>query len=526
MSGYQGPQNLDGEYGSSIFSDEEALMSVRTISRRSFFQKAVSTTFLAASPDYQSLHQEVKAADDSLSRKDLTQSQLFLDDTWIAESLRLERVWEDAEVFPEPVLIPDRPWEGWQVVMFGSVFRLQDQWRMYYMTYNLPKPSNFCLAFSDDGLHWKKPELGLVNYEGSKANNILWTPPEGENHDGQTVCYDAPDSKFPFKLMYYSFGGKRPAGEYVAFSRDGINWQHQSQPVLSNTGDRTNVMSTRDHRGKYVAYLRHKDMMKLYRARTVWRSESEDFVQWTDPQLILKPDLLDDPNTELYGMAAFPYSDLYLGMLERWYGNPDVIEIQLAWSHDGLLWDRPQCRKAFIGNTLPWSKSWISCANTAPVLEHNQLWFYFGGRSGAHHQEYAQSYGAIGLASISVDRFAAIRGDFKEGELLTKPMVWPGGDLVLNCTNTRYPKGHPAAGGGTIAIEIRDVNNHPVKEFSGEQKAFHNVVSPPFLNATLPPVRWPSNRSIKELAGQQIRLVFQLRDARLYSFRATRLQGE
>jgi hypothetical protein len=31
-----------------------------------------------------------------------------------------------------------------------------------------------CYATSKDGITWVKPELGLVEYEGSKANNILW----------------------------------------------------------------------------------------------------------------------------------------------------------------------------------------------------------------------------------------------------------------------------------------------------------------------------------------------------------------
>ena len=38
-----------------------------------------------------------------------------------------------------------------------------------------------CYATSKDGVTWAKPELGLVEYEGSTANNILWRgigPPE------------------------------------------------------------------------------------------------------------------------------------------------------------------------------------------------------------------------------------------------------------------------------------------------------------------------------------------------------------
>ena len=456
----------------------------------------------------------------SSEASDLRQRQLFLDDTWIAESARLERVWSTAEIMPEPVLRPEAPWEGAQIIMFGSVFRLSNGWRMYYLTYNRPEPSRYCLATSDDGLHWERPNLGLVEFRGSRKNNILWEPATGEGNDGPTICHDPDDAAAPFKMMYYGFGGHRMRGEYVAFSKDGIEWRHREQPVMTNTGDRTNLMASRDHRGRYVAYLRHRDMMKTHLARTVWRSESSDFLRWSDPELILQPDLLDDPNTELYGLTAFRYGGLYMGMLERWYDNPDVIEVQLAWSHDGLQWHRPSNRRAFIAPQYPWNKGWNSCANTAPLQMDNQLWFYFGGRSAAHGREAPRSYGAIGLATTGVDQFAAIRGDFIEGRLVTKPMTWPGGDLVLNCTNTRYPAGHPTSGGGSIAVEIREENGQPVPNFSADARAVHNVVSPAPWAKREPPVLWPGGRSIDQLKGRRIRLVFGLRDARLYSFRS------
>ena len=31
-----------------------------------------------------------------------------------------------------------------------------------------------CYAESDDGVFWLRPSLGLVEYQGSKDNSILW----------------------------------------------------------------------------------------------------------------------------------------------------------------------------------------------------------------------------------------------------------------------------------------------------------------------------------------------------------------
>jgi len=476
------------------------------LSRRRLLQSAAA---LCAPP--------LRAAAEPL---DLRQSQLFLDDAWIEETARLERVWAAAEIVPEPVLKPEAPWEGIQIVMFGSVFRMANEWRMYYLAYNRPQPALACMATSQDGLHWERPNLGLVEYGGNRRNNILWLPSDGESTDGPTVLHEPDDAAAPFKMLYYGYGGKRATGEYVAFSKDGIQWTRRPQPVLTSTGDKTNLMAARDHRGKYVAYLREKTMMQKYGSRSVSRSESADFLHWSEPELVLRPDLLDDPNTELYGMSVFPYAGMYIGLLERWYDHPDVIEVQLAWSRDGLGWKRPQVRRAFIGPTYPWNKGWNSCANTPPIRMGNQLWFYFGGRTSAHGRETPRSYGAIGLASTGVDQFAALRADFIEGRLVTRPMTWPGGDLILTCTNTRYPDAHPTSGGGQIAVEVRDESNAPIPEFSGERKAAHNVVSPRPWEAKEPPVRWPGGRSLDTLKGRRIRIVVRLRDARIYSFRA------
>ena len=40
---------------------------------------------------------------------------------------------------------------------------------------DLNRPPYFCLATSRDGVDWEKPELGRVEFHGSKTNNILGT---------------------------------------------------------------------------------------------------------------------------------------------------------------------------------------------------------------------------------------------------------------------------------------------------------------------------------------------------------------
>jgi hypothetical protein len=192
----------------------------------------------------------------------------------------------------------------------------------------------------------------------------------------------------------------------------------------------------------------------------------------------------------------------------------------VAWSHDGRKWLRPSSNDAFLAPQYPWNRAWNSCSNNGPIRVNNQLWFYFGGRTGAHAREMPRSRGVVGLASTGVDQFAAIRSDFVEGFLVTKAMTWPGGDLVLTCSNARYADAHPGSGGGTITVEARDENTTPIPAFGGEQRATYSTTSPGAWQTRQRPVRWPGDRSLDDLKGRRIRLVFFMKDSRLFSFRA------
>ena len=70
------------------------------------------------------------------------------------------------------VLAYDEPWERGEngsASFFTTVFQDGDLYRMYYRA-NL---EYVCYAESADGIHWVKPELGLVEVEGSSQNNII-----------------------------------------------------------------------------------------------------------------------------------------------------------------------------------------------------------------------------------------------------------------------------------------------------------------------------------------------------------------
>ena len=63
----------------------------------------------------------------------------------------------------------DSPWED-QLCFYTTILKDGDTYRMYYRgLYG----GQTCYAESPDGIRWTKPNLGLVQVDGSTANNII-----------------------------------------------------------------------------------------------------------------------------------------------------------------------------------------------------------------------------------------------------------------------------------------------------------------------------------------------------------------
>src|SRR5262245_44333254 len=71
-------------------------------------------------------------------------------------------------------LIADKPWESWQIGGMASLLQDNGKFRLWYgVSHGIRNGEEYAVAYaeSDDGVNWRKPELGLVEYEGSTQNN-------------------------------------------------------------------------------------------------------------------------------------------------------------------------------------------------------------------------------------------------------------------------------------------------------------------------------------------------------------------
>ena len=124
--------------------------------------------------------------------------QLFVDD-YLIESMSGAELRLHSPASAGSVLSLDMPWEG-VTCDYHTVFQDDGVYRMYYRGSShegytidaLLEPGeesvpvhheNVCYAESRDGITWTRPSLGLIEFEGSKVNNIVWLDEDGDTTD-------------------------------------------------------------------------------------------------------------------------------------------------------------------------------------------------------------------------------------------------------------------------------------------------------------------------------------------------------
>ena len=459
--------------------------------------------------------------------------QLFVDDYVVEEIKGLTRSLHAVRKHPDnPVLRPEP--EGTSIeyttVIWDAAESLFKAW--YVVGDNQDARSSpgaksrytvqSCYATSPNGIHWDKPDLGLIAYKGSLANNIfdsgrwlesvVYVPPHHEPDDGRR-----------YKMLAWDTGGYQ-----VAFSADGIHWtDYPDNPVWRISGDVAPTIYD-ELGGQYISFAKVNYEYEGHRRRLVGRGTSQDFVHWSDPQLILRPDDEDEGwtlgrpghHTQFYGMCGFPYAGMYLGLLWvfRVTGkvpegtNYGAIHAQLVHSRDSIHWERAFSRMPLIpiGPQESFDGAYLHAASRTVVVG-DEIYIYYDGHDGDHGSYwYCEPWGsdeprrggALGLGRLRLDGFVSVDAGPDEGRLTTRPLVVGGDGLVVNAQ----------AGQGVLRVEVLDLDGSP---FADLGKAECVPFSGDSVRHT---VQWQGDASLATLRGKPVRLRFYLKDTQLYSF--------
>lgn len=474
--------------------------------------------------------------------------QLFIDDRLFDYCQGVRLCMNNPVQDAEPVFVPSQPWEKKGMAFYNTVLREGGTFRLWYgavMKTGLPQEGaiRLCYAESADGLHWERPELGIVPFEGSARNNIVAPLLEQQSQQGATVCRDERAPAAERYKLWTKFrptdqemeAGVRP-GLYAMFSADGLHWQvYPDQPNPPGQAcDTQDVFFWDDRIDRYVGYTRvaatqHVDeaaKAQVGRYRSVGRITSPDFRKWSETQIVLEPDGVDrhiplpvkrenpSPVLDFYTNCAMKYpwaQDVYLMFPSVFYhweeqdGLPATMDVQLLTSRDGVAWNRMGERRPFLrrgrdgtaADGMLFANPWLT-----PVGE--ELWLFYTG-IGRLHLPPAQESWPSGLyrARIRRDGFVSADAGYRGGEFVTPPLVFAGQSMEVNCDGSA---------GGWLKIAILEPNGREIPGFGLEEA--ETITG----NRLRKRVRWRSKEPLAALAGRPVRLRIVMRDMKLYAF--------
>jgi len=431
--------------------------------------------------------------------------ELFVDDYLIDKLAGDAQLQLHKPVPQEVVLVTDEPWEG-NTCAYYTVFRDGELYRMYYRgshfdekTRKKGHPEVVCYAESRDGVHWTKPELGLVEFAGSKENNIVW---DGVGSHDFTPFVDAnPDC--PADAKYKALGRGRPghpAGLYAFRSADGLRWSlMRDGPVITKGAfDSQNLAFWDGVRGRYVEFHRGFREGK----RDIMTCNSDDFLEWTEPVWLEYPGA---PREHLYTNAILAYDrapHLFIGFPTRYHPERgSQVEPTFMTSRDGHAFRRwtealipvtaPEDRDGNRSNYMAWGLVKLP-GNDRELSVYATEAYYTGPDS------------RLRRCTYRVDGFVSVRAPAAGGELVTKPLVFDGKELAVNFA---------ATGEGSLRVEIQDAGGDPLLGFTLADSA--KLTGDEIEQV----VRWKQGADVGPLAGKPVRLRFVLGGADVYSFR-------
>lgn len=360
----------------------------------------------------------------------------------------------------------------------------------------------YAYAESDDGIHWRFPDLGLTSVQGTNGNNVILTQDtDGRCHNFSPFLDRNPraDPAQRFKAV----AGVHPTGGLYAYaSADGIHWNRiQEDPILTMDDfafDSHNVAFWCVEEGQYVCYFRTWDSQHGS-LRTISRSYSEDFIHWSEP-VSLDP---NRPGEHLYTSNTQPYfraPHILIALPTRFMpdrGNSTDILFMAKRAGD-LNYTR-LFHEAFIRpgrNSSHWGNRANYVALNVVPTGFDEMSFYH--RNGNRY-------------TLRTDGFISLRAGAEAGFWKSRPLTFTGNALEINFSTSAA---------GRLRIDVIDASPAAT---NGELLAQSEWITGDAIDQT---VSWAEAPDLSSIAGKPVRLRVHMTEADLFSFRFRSMESE
>ena len=492
---------------------------------------------------------------------------LLIDDAEVARQQHVKRIMNRLRKHPKPVLVADRPWEGERAQAWGSVIQEPDGlWRMWYFAFNTQRRfdrldvGGYAYAESRDGVHWTKPDLDVVEFRGSKRNNLFYScHPEGKNLvdeelarrglglpaldetgkqigvinnlDGLSVVRDDddPDPKRRYKLIanmqdhrmwapyypkrYPNVDARQVAlskavfGQYIDTSPDGIHWTRRPRRLFPAKGG-DYMMVTRDHRNRrwWLNERAHDQGGRNASLRT-----SSDWKKWSQLEVVFGKGSDPEFNKTFQwhgGITPFNYGNLNIGLAERWPLAGLGGTCELVCQRPGGKWQRVFPNRPFldVGAEESFDRVLAYPSHNPPGRSGEKLMIHYTGAGTKTHPERGLPM-SMGLATIGLDRFAGL-GQWRNlppGQVVTKPLKLTRKHLAVNVEYLEFTP---------LRVAVLGADGSPLPGYSLEDSTI-----PVDSKRLYSMARWKTKPDLGELLGREVSLHFEIRGAVLYSYR-------
>lgn len=421
--------------------------------------------------------------------------------------------------------------DGYGTALYGTVLHENGKFRMWYLAwphrsddpkYNTPeerpdfyRPIGY--AESTDGIHWTKPNLGLVEFRGSKNNNAVLIEPTDHPYsrpvDFNAVLYDPkdPDPSRRYKMAYIVFDLKRRFSPVVnAVSADGLRWKLvNTEPYTRGHFENTALVRFKDEyytsgQNIYPFGGNLADGTPAGRVMTVLRSP--DFKKWSPDRVIaFHRDIYESAPEALgeevhMGAGLWNRGNVILGLYGMWHGpmiKPTkttrlaglTIDLGFVISNDAMHYREPVRRFKMVPRGAPgeWDSQCLLQANAYYNSDtETYIWYShwdLDNQFDAIKEKKSSPRQAIGLLKLPRDRFGYLsKLLIGEATGAGKKLVYDQGSVVSKQVQfSRTAKLFVNADGVTDAaplkIEILDKMDNVIRQANVTKDSLKGLVS-------------------------------------------------
>ena len=394
--------------------------------------------------------------------------QLLLDRASVADAEGVEfRLNEAAKHPANPVLLPGAPhqWDSLQVSWPATVlYSAEDKrFRCWYSGLDaVQTPGRFWkpgYAESEDGVHWRKPEIGQVTYLDAPTNQLRpdwpWTI--------LSFVFENPERGAPESQRFGSYWTETvpsPDGDRLrkglAWSPDGREWRRAGTPYGDPARERTAFQDISqllfddddsDPAFRVKGYGQYHGPRpwdgRVVRQIGLVHGERAEAVDDAPDPVILAPEQAIDE--ELHFASVRRIGDTFLMLFEsdRFSTNPIHGDLRLAVGDDGRTFRRVHARQALLntGGRGMWDENLLVTTSASMQEVGDEIYIFYCGCP-AVYNSWPSAYAvaperrgslfypaALGLAVLPRDRFAYAVGP---GWVTTRPLTIGADGLWLN----------------------------------------------------------------------------------------------